>query len=68
MMSPMEVSTYLGMANIALRTYKMQDKEAQDLSDKIAEACATAQLYLMRMSMDSLAEELTSNYKKEGDF
>lgn len=58
MMSPMEVSTYLGMANIALRQAEFESDESREINDKIVEALATAQLYLMRMSMEHLEEQM----------
>lgn len=58
MMSPMEVSAYLGMANIALKQAEFETDESRKLNDNIVEALATAQLYLMRMSMEYLEEQM----------
>ncbi len=59
MMSPMEVNTYLGMLNLVLRQVDTdEDPEAKQINNKMREALATAQLYLMEMSMESIVKEL----------
>lgn len=59
MMSPMEVNTYLGMVNLVLRQVDTdEDPQAKQINNKMREALATAQLYLMEMSMESIAKEL----------
>lgn len=55
MMSPMEVNTYLGMVNLVLRQV---DTDKDPLNNKMREALATAQLYLMDMCMESIVKEL----------
>lgn len=59
MMSPMEVNTYLGMVNLALRQVDTdEDPQTKQINNKMREALATAQLYLMEMSMESIVKEL----------
>ena len=59
MMSPMEVNTYLGMVNLVLRQVDTdEDPQAKQINNKMREALATAQLYLMEMSMESIVKEL----------
>ncbi len=58
MMSPMEVNTYLGMVNLVLRQVDTdEDPEAKQINSKMREALATAQLYLMKMSMEAIVKE-----------
>ncbi len=59
MMSPMEVNTYLGMVNLVLRQVDTdEDPQAKEINNKMREALATAQLYLMEMSMEAIVKEL----------
>ena len=58
MMSPMEVNTYLGMLNLVLRQVDTdEDPQVKQSNNKMREALATAQFYLMEMSMEAIAKE-----------